>query len=38
MQISAANIEKSIVHVISANIAHNCTNKAQTHVFRVDDH
>ena len=39
MQISATIIEKSIVHVISANIAHNCTNKVSRPMFSgVNDH
>ena len=33
MQISAAIIEKSIVHHISANIAHNSKNKVSRPMF-----
>ena len=33
MQISAAIIEKSIFHVILANIAHNCTYKVSRPMF-----
>ena len=39
MQISAAIIETFILHYISANIAHNCTNKVSRPMFlKVKDH